>query len=99
MTNLLCFLARVILYVLLAGFLPFDEPTIMQLFTKIQKAEFTYPSWFTPEIRGVLDQMLVADPKVRIGLAQLREHLVPTWRSRHSTSSIWVGVWSVYFLV
>jgi serine/threonine protein kinase len=74
MTNLLCFLARVILYVLLAGFLPFDEPTIMQLFTKIQKAEFTYPSWFTPEIRGVLDQMLVADPKVRIGLAQLREH-------------------------
>jgi len=41
----------VILYVLLAGFLPFDEPHMSQLFRKIQKAEFTYPSWFTPQVR------------------------------------------------
>jgi serine/threonine protein kinase len=34
----------VILYVLIAGFLPFDEGTIMALFSKIQKADFTYPN-------------------------------------------------------
>ena len=39
-----------ILYVLLAGFLPFDEQTIVALFAKIQSADFTYPSWFTPEV-------------------------------------------------
>lgn len=64
----------VILYVLLAGFLPFDEGTIMALFSKIQKADFTYPKWFSPEVRALLDQVLVADPKVRISLTQLKDH-------------------------
>ena len=64
----------VILYVLLAGFLPFDEGTIMALFTKIQNADFTYPKWFSPDIRALLDQVLVSDPKKRITLTQLRDH-------------------------
>lgn len=64
----------VILYVLLAGFLPFDESTIVALFAKIQAADFTYPSWFTPETRALLDLMLVADPKVRITLSQIKLH-------------------------
>lgn len=42
----------VILYVLLAGFLPFDESTIVALFAKIQSADFTYPSWFSSEVRS-----------------------------------------------
>lgn len=62
----------VILYVLLAGFLPFDESTIVALFAKIQNADFTYPSWFTPEVRALLDKMLVADPAVRLSLAQIK---------------------------
>lgn len=64
----------VILYVLLAGFLPFDESTIVQLFAKIQAADFTYPSWFTPDVRSLLNQMLVADPKERSSLAQIQHH-------------------------
>ncbi len=64
----------VILYVLLAGFLPFDESTIVQLFAKIQNADFTYPSWFSPDLRSLLNQMLVADPKTRITLSQLKTH-------------------------
>jgi serine/threonine protein kinase len=64
----------VILYVLLAGFLPFDESTIVALFAKIQNADFTYPSWFTPEVRSILDQMLIADPKARISLSALKAH-------------------------
>ncbi|RHY30428.1 hypothetical protein DYB32_006933 [Aphanomyces invadans] len=49
----------VILYVLLAGFLPFDEPTMSALFRKIQKAEFSYPSWFTPRVKTLLNKILV----------------------------------------
>eukprot|EP01035_Chromulina_nebulosa_P017179 gene17179-22695_t len=64
----------VILYVLLAGFLPFDESTITNLFNKIKLAEFTYPSWISNEAKEVIDRMLVADPKKRISLAQLRDH-------------------------
>lgn len=62
----------VILYVLLAGFLPFDESTITALFAKIQAAEFTYPSWFSPEVREFLDGILVADPKARTSVGEMR---------------------------
>jgi hypothetical protein len=64
----------VILYVLLAGFLPFDEPHMSALFRKIQKADFTYPSWFTSEVRGLLDAILVPDPATRLGLSGITEH-------------------------
>ena len=45
----------VILYVLLAGFLPFDEPSMSALFRKIIKAEFSYPSWFSPGVKEPLN--------------------------------------------
>lgn len=62
----------VILYVLLAGFLPFDEPTMSALFRKIQKAEFTYPSWFSPEVRILLDKILVVSPEKRLTLLEVK---------------------------
>lgn len=61
----------VILYVLLAGFLPFDEPHMSALFRKIQKAEFTYPSWFSPQVRHLIDRLLVADPAKRASLTDI----------------------------
>jgi serine/threonine protein kinase len=64
----------VILYVLLAGFLPFDESTIVALFAKIQAADFTYPTWFSSEVRSLLDSILVADPKQRVTLTEVSTH-------------------------
>ncbi|CAI5726996.1 unnamed protein product [Peronospora destructor] len=61
----------VILYVLLAGFLPFDEPTMSALFRKIQKAEFSYPSWFTPRVKALLNNILVPDPETRITIKDI----------------------------
>ncbi|KAF4028066.1 NAF domain-containing protein [Phytophthora infestans] len=61
----------VILYVLLAGFLPFDEPTMSALFRKIQKAEFSYPSWFTPRVKALLNRILVPDPETRISIKEI----------------------------
>merc|ERR1719247_2309902 len=52
----------VILFVFLAGYLPFDEPTMSALFRKIQAADFEYPSWFSSEIKEVLNQILIPDP-------------------------------------
>ncbi|KAF0693165.1 Aste57867_15833 [Aphanomyces stellatus] len=63
----------VILYVLLAGFLPFDEPTMSALFRKIQKAEFSYPSWFTPRVKTLLNKILVPDPETRSTLADIQQ--------------------------
>ena len=68
----------VILFVFLAGFLPFDEATMSALFRKIQKAEFTYPSWFTDEVKDLISHILVVDPKQRWTLSQIRQH--PWWK-------------------
>jgi len=64
----------VILYVLLAGFLPFDEPTMSGLFRKIQKGEFQYPPWFTSDARDLIGKILVIDPTVRVGLKEIKAH-------------------------
>ncbi|CAM9384324.1 unnamed protein product [Laminaria digitata] len=64
----------VILYVLLAGFLPFDEPSMSTLFSKIQAADFSYPRWFSPEARSVIDRILVPDPRQRLSLPQMKVH-------------------------
>ena len=69
----------------MAGFLSFDEGTIVALFSKIQSADFTYPKWFSMDIRSVIDTMLVADPQKRVTLDQLRQvpwlqEKIPAWK-------------------
>lgn len=61
----------VILFVLLAGYLPFEEATMVALFKKIKHAEFSYPSWFTDSAKGLINQILVPDPHARISLAEI----------------------------
>ena len=41
----------VILFVLLAGHVPFEERELPALYARIQRAEFTYPKWFSPQVR------------------------------------------------
>jgi serine/threonine protein kinase len=64
----------VILYVLLAGFLPFDEPTMVSLFKKIQSGDYNFPSWFSPGARDLIGSILVVDPTQRFTLEQISEH-------------------------
>ena len=64
----------VILYVLLAGFLPFDEQTMAALFRKIGKADYSYPTWFSDEVKHLLDRILVVSPTDRWSLDQIMTH-------------------------
>jgi len=64
----------VILFVFLAGFLPFDEPTMAALFRKIQKADFSYPSWFSDEVKDLLGHLLIVDPKNRWDIPKIMTH-------------------------
>lgn len=63
-----------VLYVLLAGYLPFDEDSKEELFDKIRKAEFEFPKWFTRDARNLINSMLVADPKKRATLQDIKFH-------------------------
>ncbi|KAK7349712.1 hypothetical protein VNO77_07312 [Canavalia gladiata] len=61
----------VILYVLLAGFLPFRDSNLMEMYRKIGKAEFKFPNWFAPDVRRLLSKILDPNPKTRISLAKI----------------------------
>ncbi|KAF7817301.1 CBL-interacting serine/threonine-protein kinase 5-like [Senna tora] len=55
----------VILYVLLAGFLPFQNENLMSMYNKVLKAEFEFPPWISADSRRLISKILVADPERR----------------------------------
>ncbi|KAL2236922.1 CBL-interacting serine/threonine-protein kinase 5 [Sesamum indicum] len=58
----------VILYVLLAGFLPFQDENLGVMYRKIYKAEFEFPPWFSTETKRLVSKLLVADPAKRLSI-------------------------------
>ncbi|KDP22784.1 hypothetical protein JCGZ_00371 [Jatropha curcas] len=64
----------VILYVLLAGYLPFHDANLMEMYRKIAKADFKFPNWFAPEVRKLLSKMLDPNPRTRISMAKIMEN-------------------------
>ncbi|KAK6927177.1 NAF domain [Dillenia turbinata] len=64
----------VILYVLLAGYLPFHDSNLMEMYRKIGKAEFKCPNWFSTEVRKLLRRLLDPDPNTRISIAKIRQN-------------------------
>lgn len=52
----------VILFVLMAGYLPFEEPNLMALYKKIFKADFTCPPWFSTSAKKLIKRILDPNP-------------------------------------
>ncbi|CAH9086592.1 unnamed protein product [Cuscuta epithymum] len=61
----------VILYVLLAGFLPFQDDNIVAMYKKIYRGDFKCPPWFSPESRKLVTKMLDPNPESRISIAKI----------------------------
>ncbi|KAJ4979757.1 hypothetical protein NE237_010537 [Protea cynaroides] len=64
----------VILYVMLAGFLPFHDSNLMEMYKKIGKGEFKCPNWFPTEVRRLLSKILDPNPNTRISIAKIKEN-------------------------
>ena len=62
--------AGVLLYVIMAGNLPFDEPNLPILFKKISRAEYSIPTWFTPDMISLLKAMLNPSVKKRYAFSR-----------------------------
>jgi len=62
----------VILYVLMAGYLPFDEADLTSLYRKINAAEFSCPNWFSADARSLISRILDPDPQTRIKITEIR---------------------------
>lgn len=64
----------VILFVLLAGYLPFQDSNLLEMYRKISRGEFRCPQWFPAEVRKLLSRILDPNPSTRIDVAKLKEN-------------------------
>ncbi|KAK6919913.1 NAF domain [Dillenia turbinata] len=63
----------VILFVLMAGYLPFDEANLMALYKKILAANFACPPWFSSGAKKLIKRILDPNPLTRISIAEVLE--------------------------
>ncbi|XP_075496175.1 CBL-interacting protein kinase 2-like [Primulina tabacum] len=66
----------VILFVMLAGYLPFHDSNVIEMYRKISMAEYKCPHWFPPEVRRLLSRILDPNPHTRISIGRIMEN---TW--------------------
>lgn len=64
----------IVLYVLVAGELPFDDNDPTELFRKIVAGVFELPHWFSESLRDLIPHLLDLEPESRYGLDQIRSH-------------------------
>ncbi|XP_018847947.1 CBL-interacting serine/threonine-protein kinase 12-like [Juglans regia] len=64
----------VILFVLMAGYLPFHDQNIMAMYKKIYKGEFRCPRWFSPSLTRLLTRLLDTNPETRITIPEIMEN-------------------------
>lgn len=61
----------VILYVLIAGYLPFNDTNLMVMYRKIYRGQFRFPKWTSPDLRRFLSRLLDANPETRITVDEI----------------------------
>ncbi|CAD6336350.1 unnamed protein product [Miscanthus lutarioriparius] len=62
----------VILYVLMAGYLPFEENDLPSLYEKITATQYSCPYWFSPGAKSLIQRILDPNPRTRITIEEIR---------------------------
>uniref|UniRef100_J3L4A0 non-specific serine/threonine protein kinase n=2 Tax=Oryza brachyantha TaxID=4533 RepID=J3L4A0_ORYBR len=65
----------VILFALMAGYLPFHDHNIMVLYRKIYKGEFRCPRWFSKDLTSLIMRLLDSNPTTRITMPEIIENV------------------------
>ncbi|XP_047310069.1 CBL-interacting serine/threonine-protein kinase 23-like [Impatiens glandulifera] len=64
----------VILFTLMAGRIPFEDPNMHALYTKISKADYTFPTFFSSSVMKLIKRILDPNPQTRITAAEIIEN-------------------------
>ncbi|VAH64121.1 unnamed protein product [Triticum turgidum subsp. durum] len=71
----------VILFVLLAGRLPFHDTNLVLLYKRIARSDYQCPAWFSIDARKLLARLLDPNPNTRITITKL---MARTWFQKDS---------------
>eukprot|EP01022_Parablepharisma_sp_SALTPOND_P005370 TRINITY_DN1222_c0_g1_i1.p2 TRINITY_DN1222_c0_g1~~TRINITY_DN1222_c0_g1_i1.p2 ORF type:complete len:512 (+),score=41.85 TRINITY_DN1222_c0_g1_i1:8238-9773(+) len=66
----------VVLFALLCGYLPFDDPNTARLYKKITLADYMVPTHVSASAKDLISKILTIDPNVRYTIEDIRKH---TW--------------------
>ncbi|KAF8656571.1 hypothetical protein HU200_060632 [Digitaria exilis] len=64
----------VVLFVLAAGYLPFNDASLVNMYRKIYAGRFRCPAWFSPALRDLLRRVLDPNPDSRIDADGIVSH-------------------------
>ncbi len=64
----------VILFVMICGYLPFDEDNNYFLYKKILEGKFEYPNFISESAKDLISNILITDPNRRFTLEQIKLH-------------------------
>jgi serine/threonine protein kinase len=64
----------IILFALLCGRLPFDDPNIQTLLGKVRLGKFDMPEYLEPLAKDLIWRMLVVDPERRLTMREIMRH-------------------------
>lgn len=65
----------VILFALVCGFLPFEDPNTANLYKKILAADFTMPNFISDNVKDLINGLLTVDPTKRFDVKAVRSHV------------------------
>lgn len=72
----------VVLFAMVAGYLPFEDANTAALYDKILNARYTFPTWLSPACKDLISRMLNTNPRSRYTAADIRKH---PWYTQVST--------------
>ncbi|PWA45047.1 Calcium/calmodulin-dependent/calcium-dependent protein kinase [Artemisia annua] len=62
----------IILFVMNAAFLPFNDSNLMMMYKKIYKGEYRCPKWMSPDLKRLLSRLLDTNPETRITVDEIK---------------------------
>ena len=64
----------IIMFALICGYLPFEDPNTSLLYKKIIAGDFTIPKFVSPEARDLMKGIMNTDPNKRFKINEIRSH-------------------------
>lgn len=74
----------VILFVLLAGYLPFQDDNLVNMYRKIYRGDFKCPGWLSSDARRLVTKLLDPNPNTRITIDKVMDS---TWFKKPAARS------------